>query len=174
MTLAKGDRKIRSPFHRFVGTVLTGDNMIELLLTIALLLPGVERGVKRSELHAVIEDVSEVASTEEPLNCSEDRNQNIECTAKILLVWSFFESAWKPYAHSGPYIGVMQVHRAHLHRSTKEVLKSRQAGLREGLRVLRNDVTDCGSIREGLNRYSSGDCKKKLHLVKMRCSFIGC
>lgn len=148
--------------------------MIESLLALALLLPGVQDGVKHNELHTVVDDVCHVATTEEPLHFSDDDESNRERTARVLLVWSFFESAWKPYARSGPYIGAMQVHQAHLLHTTKEVLKSRQVGLREGLRVLRNDVQECGSIRGGLNRYSSGDCSKKLPLVSMRCKYIGC
>lgn len=151
--------------------------MNEVLLALALLLPGVPSGVSKAELKSVISDVVTVAISEPPIAFSENEVENRIRTAKLLIVWSFFESAWKPHVRSGEhgeYIGTMQVHRRYLTHSIKEVLGSRVIGLTEGLTRLRSDVSECGTVRSGLARYSSGSCNKRIPLIEWRCKIAGC
>lgn len=99
---------------------------------------------------------------------------------RLVFVWAYHESAFYTDAvgDGGASVGVMQVQTPEkwLAGATREkVLKDRVLGFRVGIRVMRELVKKCGSLRAGLTAYATdGSCKTwTLPLVTRRMKIAG-
>ncbi len=120
-------------------------------------------------------DVRDVALEEPPLFAGPDGRER---TARLLLVWSWRESAWRADAigDSGASLGAMQMNRSWLGSRARDVLGDRRLALRLGLALMRNLAESCGSVRRGLHAYACGTCSGSVRareLVANRCALAG-
>jgi len=118
--------------------------------------------------------IAEVMLSEEPLPTSgatiADRKRS---TARLLFVWSYFESGWRAAAlgDGGQSCGVMQTNK--MWSDCSAVRKDIRASYRTGLRIMRLAVARCGSLNAALGMYASGRCLPGVALVRHRCAISG-
>lgn len=115
--------------------------------------------------------VTDVTAVEDPLFDGPDGRQQ---TARLLLAWSWRESRWNACAigDGGRSVSLMQVNRMWLAKG-EVVHCDARAGFRVGLRVMRQLVLSCGSVRRGLSAYATGVCKpspRAIEIVTARCA----
>jgi hypothetical protein len=143
------------------------------LCTLALALAGAS--VPSTELASIALDVRDVALDGAPLFAGDDGRAR---TARLLLVWSWKESAWRTSAEGdkGASLGVMQMNRAWLGADAARVLVDRRYALERGLALMHHLAVVCGSVRGGLHAYASGTCAGSIRareLVQHRCAAAG-
>lgn len=96
-----------------------------------------------------------------------------ERMARLLVVWSFYESSFVPEAigDGGKACGLLQVH-ANAKRC-RELTRSAYEGMDAGATMLDGLIATCGSLRSALGAYATGQCGGAPALVERRCKEAG-
>lgn len=145
--------------------------MLAALLALATTLAGAT--VPAETLRAAVDDVQAVAESEEPLLSTREQ------TARLLVVWSWKESAWRTNAigDGGAACGALQLHAiARNGHSCAALRADRRLALRVGLAWMRRMRDVCGSVTGGLRAFASGTCHGSVRareLVRWRCKLAG-
>lgn len=146
--------------------------MIFSLFTLAASLAGTS--VPLAGVASIADDVRAVVLESVPLTLASTVEESRAATARLLVVWSWRESAWKVGAigDAGASLGAMQLNRSWLGGRDAEVLTDRRLALRLGLALMVDLAARCGSVRGGLRAYASGSCSgnaRARELVAARC-----
>lgn len=121
---------------------------------------------------AVVQEATELTPAEQ------------EQWARVLYVWSFYESAWRAnppgFNDDGHACGVMQTwapHKIVEGATCSKVRADRRLGYRVGFTLMRQKFTECGSMQSALVAFSMyGSCPKPgttIQLVQHRCKLAG-
>lgn len=149
------------------------------LVALALSLPGVkDSSHAQARAERVIDTIVEVVTESSPLSLAPTYQASQERTARLLLVWSFYESGWYVSAvgDAGESLGLLQVnrHRArYLGYSPKEITGNAKVALQLGLYEMRRLSRECSSIHKGLGAYAGRECGDAQYLVWRRCKVAG-
>ncbi len=120
----------------------------------------------------VMQEVTQVALTEDPIPFSDDEHENRFKTAAVLIAWEWGEGGYR-VDPGGSACGVGQMYPVAGEPSCVELRSSRVVSAKAMVRRMRKDVIECGGVGLGLGRYASGHCGWARGLVKMRLRWIG-
>ena len=147
-----------------------------ILLSLAMALSG---GGAKGKATVAIDEVANIVdgvdATELYPHLKDNPQEAKERLGKLLVAWSYWESAWDPKAlgDGGRSCGIMQVNPRTIGVSSDKMRSSPRAGLEAGFRVIRRLNQLCGGLKPALGAYASGKCGGARKIVDFRCNKSG-
>jgi hypothetical protein len=141
-------------------------------------LPSGASTLPRSTLMGAMEEFTEAAMMEDPIDYPDTDDEYVERlrTASIAMTFGWCEGGWKTDP-GGDACGMPQMYPLKGEPSCEVLRTDRRVAERAMIRRMKGDVAFCGGdVKAGLGRYATGKCGWAQDLVTSRCqwSLIGC